>query len=750
MTRTFAPAALVAAFLMLLPAAAQARVIQAETVLPPGQSGFVPTSGTNPHLTDQLALYQSFAFKPAGFNLPGTTETPFTGVTITRDAFGVPNVRAGNDADAWKGVGYAMAQDRLVQLELFRRATEGRLAEVLGADRLQDDIVARRDYYTPRELQRMLRRLPAQLRARFDAYAAGVNAWIAKVAADPSKRPLELAALNLTPAPWKPVDSAAIGVQLARTIPSGEGRELENWKTLRALGARRFKQMLPLRRSDQVATVPASAGRFPSDPGRTRKDERIGFKRSLRFLKTIKAPKAAAAQAARLIRGGSDAWAIRGGGNRSYLFHGPQLGFEIPEQLAEFEVHRPGLDARGVTPPGLPIVGIGRNDHIAWGDTSGSTDMNDLYAERLKGRERYVFKGRTRKMRCRTATFKVAGESDVKRRLCRTVHGPVQARGGKRTAFARRYATWGHEMSTLTALAQLNEADSVRAAARAIAKVSWNENTMVADDQGNIGWFHPGRLAKRPKRWDERLPFPGTGGAEWRGFLKVSQRPHVINPKQGWLANWNNVPSVGWTSGDAPDAERTTGRLHRAAYLFSLVRQAAKAPSFATVKAVDRVAGTHAQQRSLLAARLRPADSGASGPAKALLDTVLAWDGDYDTADASGTANPGVASWEALKQAARNTLPRAARRWLGRASASHQFDFGAADGVAFKRLSTAGIRSAAGKAAAALTARFGSADPARWREPRRMYDVTATGLAKPPALKFYDRGTWQEAYELGP
>jgi acyl-homoserine lactone acylase PvdQ len=744
----FAPAAVVAA-LLLVPAAAQARVIQAQTVLPPGQSGFVPTSGSNPHLTDQLSLYQSFAFKPAGFDLPGTTTAPFPGVTITRDAFAVPDIHAPNDRDLWKGVGYAIAQDRIVQLELFRRATEGRLAEVLGESRLESDIVARRDYYTPRELKRMLRRLPKALRARFGAYADGVNAWLAQIAADPSKRPLEFAALKLTPTPWRPVDSAAIGVQLARTIPSGDGRELENWRALRRLGAKRFNAFLPLRRGDQVATVPASAGRFPSNPGRTRKDERIAFKRSRRFLESLKPPKGAAAQAA-LIRGGSDAWAIRGSGKRSWLFHGPQLGFEIPEQLAEFEVHRPGLDARGVTPPGVPIVGIGRNDHIAWGDTSGSTDMNDLYAERLKGRDRYVFKGRTRKMRCRTATFAVAGKSDVTRRLCRTVHGPVQARSGKRTAWARRYATWGHEMDTLTGLAQLNEADSVRDAAKAIAKVSWNENTMVADDKGNIGWFHPGRLPKRPKRWDERLPFPGTGGAEWRGFLKVPQRPHVVNPKQGWLANWNNMPSVGWTSGDAPDPERTTGRLHRAAFLFGLVRAAARAPSFAAVKGVDRIAGTHAQQRTLLDARLRAADTGASGPARALLDTVLAWNGDYDTTDSAGTVNPGVASWEALKDAAVGRLPRAAQDWLGRASRSHQFDFGGADGVAFKTLSTAGIRKAAATAAAALTTQFGTADPAKWRDPRRMYEVSATGLATPPKLKFYDRGTWQEAYELGP
>jgi penicillin G amidase len=737
------------AALMAVPAAAQARVVRAETVLPPGQSGYVPKSGTNSHLTDQVALFQSFAFKPAGFDLPGTTETPFAGVTITRDAYGVPNVRAGNDRDLWKGVGYAMAQDRLVQLELFRRATQGRLAEVLGPTRLESDIVARRDYYTPAELRRMVARLPAQLRARFDGYAEGVNLWLAKIKADDSLQPFELAALQLTPAPWRPIDSASIGVQLARTIPSGDGRELDNWAALRKLGAKRFARLLPLRRRGQVATVPASAGRFPSNPGRTRKDEKAGFKRSVKFLRGLRAPKATTASAA-LIRGGSDSWAVRGSGGRSWLFIGPQLGFDIPSQLAELEVHRPGLDARGVTPAGVPVVGIGRNDHIAWGLTSGSSDEDDLYAERLAGRERYRFRGRVRKMKCRTETFKVAGKSDVKRRLCRTLHGPVQARSGKRTAWARKYAIWRHEMDTLVGLAQLDEADSVRDAAKAIAKVSWNENTMVADDQGNIGWFHPGRLPKKPKRWDERLPFPGTGSAEWRGLLRVSQRPHVINPAQGWLANWNNMPSVGWTVGDAPDPERAGGRLVRAAYLFGLVRQAAQAPSFDTVTGVDRVAGTHAQQRPLLDARLRAAAAGATGPAKSLLDTVLAWDGSYDTANADGTVDPGVAAWEALKDASLRSLPRPARTWLGAPSRSHQFDFGGSDATAFLRLDAAGIRTAAGRAAAALATRFASADPASWREPRRMYEVTATGGASPPPLKFYDRGSWQQAVELGP
>jgi penicillin G amidase len=729
------------AALLAVPVAASANVIQAETVLPPGQSGHVPQSGANPHLDDQVSLFESFGFKSAAFDQPGTTET-VGGATITRDSYGVPNVRAGNDRDLWVGVGYAMAQDRLVQLELFRRATQGRLSEVLGESRLNDDIVARRDYYTLPELRRMLAKLPAHLRARFDAYSEGVNLWLEKLQADPSLRPNEFVLLGLTPAPWRAVDSASVGVQLARTIPSDDGRELENWTALRKLGAKRFNRYLPLRTSDQVATVPASEGRFPSNPGRTRKDEKAGFKRSQRFLKSLKAPKATAGSAA-LIRGGSNAWAVRGPGNHAYLFHGPQLGFQIPEQLAELEVHRPGLDARGVTPPGLPLVGIGRNDHIAWGLTSGLTDDDDLYAERLAGKERYRFKGKVRRMTCRTETFRVANEGSFKRRICRTVHGPVQATS-RGTAWARRYATWQHEMDTLVGLAELNEADTVQQAGRALNKVSWNENTMLADDEGNIAWYHPGRLPIRPKRWDERLPYPGTGTAEWRGFLKPSQRPHVINPDQGWLANWNNMPSKGWTVGDAPATERTSGRLHRGAFLSRLVADAAANPSYDAIKAIDRTSGTTAQQRSLLQAQLQEAANGATGGAKTVLDTILAWDGNYDRTDAAGTVDPGVAAWEALKDEAVDLLPSAVDDWLGGVGRSHAFDFSGADAAAFRNLTPAGLRRAAANAANAL------GDPSTWRQPRRMYDVTVLGVAPKPALKFYDRGTWQQAVELGP
>jgi penicillin amidase len=757
-SRTTWVAATAAAVALALPVAAQGRVITAETVLPPGQSGFVPQTGTNPHLYDQIPLFERFDYKPAGFDQPGTVESPRPGVTITRDAYDVPDVHAGNDHDAWFGAGYAIAQDRLVQLELFRRGTKGTLSEVLGAGNLQDDIAARRDYYTDAELRRMLARTPAQLRARFGAYADGINAYAARVAADPALQPKEFGLLGLKFAKWTALDSVRIGIQLARTIPSGDGAELQNWAALRAVGAKRFDRYLPVRRSGQLTTVPKADGRFPSTPGRTRADERAGFKASRRFLRHVTPPKAAKASAAsadlpgRLpVHGGSNAWAVRGAGHKAYLFHGPELGFSVPETLVELEVHRPGLDVSGVTAPGLPVIGIGRNAHIAWADTSGLSDDDDLYAEKLVGATKYRYKGRTLRMHCRTATFRIRGAASDKERLCRTVHGPVQERSGSRWAFARRYAIWGHELDTLTGLAALNRASSVKQAAKAVAQVSWNENTMVADDRGNIGWWHPGRLPDKPKRWDERLPLPGTGQAEWRGLLKTSQLPHVINPKQGWLANWNNLPSAGWTNGDAEAKERIIGRLHRANYLARLVARAARHPSFDAVKAVDRFSGTIAQQRPLYAKRLRAARTGASGAARTVLDTILAWDGSYDRQDAAGTVDPGLAAWNGLKAALeRRELPAAARSWLGGPGSSHQEDAGGAQGTALLEAGPGDLRAAAATAAAALTKRFGSADPSRWRDPRPMYDVGITGIAAKPALKYYDRGTWEQAVELGP
>ena len=791
---------------------ASGRVLDAKSVLPPGQSGFVAVSGVvsgtgSPHLTDQTKLWEGFGFKSALFDQPGTEQgSPRLGVRIVRDSYGVPAVHADNDFDAWWGVGYAVAQDRLAELELFRRATSGRLAEILGDTYLAADLVARRDYYTDAEVDALIKRIPPTLLRHYEAYRDGINAYSTYVKTHLGEMPGELVALLAPPPTWTLRDSVRISIFLARTVPGSDGREIANARALKELGPKGFAALLPLRTPGRISTVPASEGKFPSQPGRTRKQEIRSFTNSQKFIAGLQLPGAAAAAASKareerqiIPRGGSYMWGIgrklktkrtcSGKGKRrrcvtrkiqnksagnAFLFNGPQLGFQIPELFVEFELHYPGQDVRGVSAPGVPVVGIGHNNHVAWGFTSGLSDTNDLYAEKLTGKETYMYKGRERRMDCRDERFdwrasptgipgllqggepgRIAGSKTE--RICRTVHGPVQARAGN-VAYARRYTLWNREVESIAGIAGLNAATSVKDVDTALLGVTWNENVVAVDDRGNIGYWHPGLHPLRPRNYDERLPYPGTGEAEWRGFLPRRKTPYVINPAQGYLFQWNNVPSIGWTNGDSEARERATGPFHRVRLVRLLAARVTRDPSYSASTAIDRTTGTTAQQRPFFGNQLRKARKGATGGA-ALLDTLLAWDGNYDRVNGAGTVDPGVAAWEEFKTQAAliaihglkpGPLGPGTKDLSGTPGKSHEFDITLGEAYAFRTLKSAGLRLAAERAAAALAKRFKSASPAAWREPRRMYEMGAQGAASPPDLKFFDRGTFQHSIGLGP
>jgi penicillin amidase len=450
----------------------------------------------------------------------------------------------------------------------------------------------------------------------------------------------------------------------------------------------------------------------------------------------------------------------------------------MPELLVELEVHGPGINARGVTAAGVPVVGIGHNEHVAWGLTSGTSDDDDLYAERLAGNgEQYHFKGEIRDMDCRNETFswkppptdateptgllgavlpgsggESAAGSQVER-ICRTVHGPVEARAGN-VAYARRYAIWNREAETIRGLLELNRADSIRDVNRAMRKVTWNENTTAADDQGNIGFWHPGLLPWKPRRWDERLPFPGDGRAEWRGVLPVKRRPHVINPKQGYLYNWNNKPSVAWTEGDTLGRQRVQGRLHHAGWLGRAVRSLVRSGEFglAETASVDFKAGTFSQQRMLSNRLLRRARRGAEGGAATVLQTLLDWNGSFHETAPDGTIDAGAAAWQEFKAAAMltSTGHLAAEKELLGVEPSMDFDATLGEVYALRTLSPSGLRTAADRAYGALLERFGSPDPQKWRQPRPMTETTSMGGGSFPPFPLFDRGTWQQVVLLGP
>jgi hypothetical protein len=229
----------------------------------------------------------------------------------------------------------------------------------------------------------------------------------------------------------------------------------------------------------------------------------------------------------------------------------------------------------------------------------------------------------------------------------------------------------------------------------------------------------------------------------------------VIDPSQHWLANWNTLPSQGWTTGNDPASERVAGPWFRGAYLAHLASSLAKHPTFSGMDNLIYEAGTIAEQRPLATSELTQALHGATGGAPEVLRTILRWNGSYAKPNAGGTVDPGVAAWQTFKdrlQALALAPLGAAGRLIGGGEPNdeHDFDVNIGQAYALRTLGPAGWRRAAAATFTVLEHRFHSTDPASWREPRTMFPVSALGAEHPPPMPFFDRGTFEQVVELGP
>jgi penicillin amidase len=235
------------------------------------------------------------------------------------------------------------------------------------------------------------------------------------------------------------------------------------------------------------------------------------------------------------------------------LLGGPQTGLDVPSLFWEVGVHGGGYDAEGVIAPAGPGVLIGRGRHFAMTITSGILDNVDTFIETLdpKDAHRYRFRGRWRPFERRVERFRVANAPDVTLEVLRSVHGPVfllDVAGG--VAYSREAAFRGRELQSAAAIIDLGFVRSLQDFRRLADRVALSFNFHYADDRGNIAYFNRGARPLRPRHTDPRLPLDGRGDMEWRGVDPPRRGPSVVNPRRGFITNWNNKPIAGWSAGE--------------------------------------------------------------------------------------------------------------------------------------------------------------------------------------------------------
>ena len=596
--------------------------LRAFSIVAPGQEGNVTAEDllmqdNGPHYDDQLEMYASLVddddvteeelskyFHSMQFGPGAEIESeysPTDGVTVYRDTFGIPHIYADNLNTASFALGYVSAEDRMFEMDAFRHAARGTLAEFVGPGdndaNLKMDIDTRREGYTDAEVQKMYDALDDKFGAAgktvqegLKHYVDGVNAKIAEIRADPAQCDAAYQATGnaCPPAPedWEILDTLHLVVLQLRVFGETAGGELGQAamyshlkKALgKTLGPKVYNDLATQNDPNAATSIQPDEAQYPSqrlgrvnwrsvaipdNAERVAQDQQKAARNRAEVLSSIGFPTGPMSNA--LLVAGTESTT----GNPLQI-GAPQVGHAVPAFFMDIDVHAPGVDFRGPAVPGASaLVPLGRGADYAWSLTTGYSDAVDTRVELLcdpKGGKAttesngYMFKGKCLEMSSREEVF-VAKPTPVDpgppreetRTFYRTKHGPVFGRGtakGKPVAFTKQRFFWKKEIDSVPQFYKWNtQISDIEDFAAAAADFTMSFNAFYADSD-DIGYFHVGYYPRRARGVHPSLPTWGTGRWEWQGRLPFAEQPQVINPEQGWVANWNNKPTKRWNNFD--------------------------------------------------------------------------------------------------------------------------------------------------------------------------------------------------------
>ncbi|HEY7236429.1 MAG TPA: penicillin acylase family protein [Gemmatimonadaceae bacterium] len=516
-------------------------------------------------------------------------------VEVRRDRWGVPHIYARTAHDLFFAQGYVAGQDRLFQMEIWRRAGEGRLAEVLGPGYVTRDRLARLFKYRGDTAAEWSSYAP-DARALVTAFVSGVNAYIDEVRAHPNKLPIEFSILGFLPERWSP-EIPLTRVTSLSGVENGTS-ELLHARLVSLLGAQRANELLdtyPHRDLDPVPGLDLGGLDFNALGGMGQVYTDVAFSRIE----------------------GSNNWVVSGkktASGKPILANDPHRAITNPGVRYITHLVAPGWNVIGSGEPASPGVAIGHNERIAFGLTIVGMDQQDLYIEESS----------SAKLQLVQDTIAVRGEAPRVVTLSYSAHGPVLSVDKERgRAIVVRMV--GQEPGTAAYLASLSldRAQNWQQFRDAMARWKMpDENMVYADVDGNIGWIASGLMPKRS--WSGLLPVSGDGRYEWQGFLSIDQLPQSYNPSTGYIATANDDILRYMPAGyDTPISYEFPHPSYRAQRLHEVLRENAKF----TVRDFERL---QLDDLSLLARQLVPsmvaAATRAGAGSRAEVRSLATWD----------------------------------------------------------------------------------------------------------------------------
>jgi penicillin amidase len=493
-------------------------------------------------------------------------------IEIVRDTNNVPHIFPTTANDAYFGLGFAHAQDRLWQMTMLRRTAQGRLSELFGQSTLKiDDFIRRLDLV---ELSRAsFKYQTEETKQALRAYSAGVNAWLRIVNQDALGRGApEFFMFKPEIEPWTPTDSLSILRVMALQLSSSLKSEVLRAQLSLALKPERLRDILPDAPGEAITALPDFAALF--DPDQIpRRFAKLAPQHPLDPLQPLD------------LAGASNAWAANGSRSAAgapLLATDPHLKLGAPTIWMLARMQFPDGGVIGGTIPGIPAILIGRSDALGWGLTSSYLDDADIYIEQLnpENPNEYRTLDGFKPFRSKSVVINVKDAAPQTRLLRWTENGPVIpgehyelntiTPKGHVTSVA--WTLLDENDQSMTAAINLMRAKSVPAARAALVFFKAPSQNVVVADRQSVMLQVAGKNPRRDPRHASRGRFPSQGWIRenrWDGYFDFETNPYVRDPKSGIVANTNNKTTddpfprhIGYDWGDTQRIQRLTRLLN--------------------------------------------------------------------------------------------------------------------------------------------------------------------------------------------